>query len=41
MGIYFNPDNDSLDRRKNSLVYVDKSGLLEMLNKKYQQKINA
>lgn len=34
MGIYFNPDNDSFRQAKNSLVYVDKSGLLEMLNKK-------
>lgn len=34
MGVYFNPDNDSFKQAKNSLVYVDKTGLLEILNKK-------
>lgn len=41
MGVYFNPDNDSFKQAKNSLVYVDKTGLLEILNKKFQQKINV
>ncbi len=34
MGVYFNPSNESFKQAKNSLVYVDKTGLLEMLNKK-------
>lgn len=41
MGVYFNSDNESFKQAKNSLAYVDKTGLLEMLNKKYQQKINV
>ena len=34
MGIYFNPSNESFTQAKNSLVYVDKTGLIEYLNKR-------
>ena len=33
MGIYFNPSNESFTQAKNSLVYVDKTGLIEYLNR--------
>ena len=33
MGIYFNPDNDSFKKDKNSELYLDKTGLLEHLNR--------
>lgn len=32
MGVYFNPNNESFTRDKNSKIYVDKTGLLEYLN---------
>ena len=32
MGVYFNPNNESFTRDKNSKIYVDKTGLLEFLN---------
>ena len=32
MGIYFNPNNESFTRDKNSKIYIDKTGLLEYLN---------
>ena len=34
MGVYFNPNNESFTQAKNSMVYVDKTGLIEMLNKR-------
>lgn len=34
MGVYYNPGNESFAQAKNSLVYVDKTGLIEMLNKR-------
>ncbi len=34
MGIYFNPGNNSFKQAKRSSVYVDKTGLLAVLNKK-------
>ena len=34
MGVYFNPNNESFTQAKNSLVYVDKTGLLSILNKR-------
>lgn len=33
MGIYFNPSNDSFTKDKNSELYLDKTGLLEYLNR--------
>lgn len=33
MGIYFNPSNESFSCDKNSEIYVDKTGLLECLNR--------
>ena len=32
MGIYFNPDNGSFVSDKNSIIYIDKTGLLDFLN---------
>ena len=34
MGVYFNPNNESFTQAKNSMVYVDKTELIEMLNKR-------
>ena len=34
MGIYFNPNNESFTKDKKSEIYIDKTGLLEFLNKK-------
>lgn len=33
MGTYFNPNNESSTKDKNSELYIDKTGLLEYLNK--------
>ena len=33
MGVYFNPKNDSFKKDRNYKIYVDKTGLLEYLNK--------
>ncbi len=33
MGIYFNPGNESFTKDKNSELYLDKTGLLEYLNR--------
>ena len=32
MGIYFNPDNGSFKSDKNSMIYIDKTGLINYLN---------
>ena len=32
MGVYFNPNNESCTQAKKSMIYVDKTGLLEVLN---------
>ena len=32
MGTYVNPDNESMQRAVNSKIYVDKTGLLKILN---------
>ena len=32
MGIYFNPDNASFRQARNSMIYVDKTGLIRYLN---------
>ena len=34
MGIYFNPGNGSFLRARNSQIFVDKTGLIEYLNKR-------
>ncbi|MBQ2405862.1 MAG: AAA family ATPase, partial [Lachnospiraceae bacterium] len=34
MGIYFNPNNSSFKQAKNSMIYVDKTGLIEILNRR-------
>lgn len=34
MGIYFNPNNESFTQAGNSMVYVDKTGLMELLNRR-------
>ena len=34
MGIYFNPGNESFKQAKNSMIYVDKTGLIGELNKR-------
>ena len=34
MGIYFNPGNRSFEQARNSMIYVDKTKLLEFLNKR-------
>ena len=34
MGIYFNPSNANFTRARNSMIYVDKTKLLEFLNKR-------
>ena len=34
MGVYFNPDNESFRQARNSMVYVDKTCLIDMLNKR-------
>ncbi len=34
MGVYFNPDNESFTQARNSMIYIDKTGLLEYLNLK-------
>lgn len=33
MGIYFNPGNGSFTKDKNSQLYIDKTGLIEYLNR--------
>ena len=33
MGVYFNPRNESYTRARNSQIFVDKTGLIEYLNK--------
>ena len=34
MGVYFNPNNESFTQARNSMVYIDKTGLIEMLNQR-------
>ena len=34
MGVYFNPGNASFTRARNSQIFVDKTGLIEYLNKR-------
>lgn len=37
MGTYFNPDNGSFRKDRNSMIYIDKTGLIDFLN----QRINT
>lgn len=41
MGIYFNPDNRSFTKDRNSDIYIDKTGLLGYLNKKIETNRNC
>ena len=41
MGLYFNPSNASFTRARNSMIYVDKTNLLECLNKKIYTEDNC
>ena len=41
MGIYFNPSNESFAKTSNSEMYIDKSGLLNLLNKKLLSEKNC
>ena len=34
MGVYFNPNNESFTQARNSMIYVDKTCLLEVLNRR-------
>ena len=34
MGVYFNPSNESFTQARNSQIFVDKTGLIEYLNKR-------
>ena len=34
MGVYFNPNNESFTQARNSMIYVDKTRLLEQLNRR-------
>ena len=34
MGVYFNPSNESFTQAKKSMIYIDKTGLIEQLNKR-------
>ena len=41
MGVYFNPRNESFTRARNSQVFVDKTGLIEYLNKRLSTEENC
>ena len=41
MGVYFNPSNESFTRARNSQVFVDKTGLIEYLNKRLSTEENC
>lgn len=41
MGIYFNPDNEGFTKAKNSQIYVDKTELIEYLNKSVSTEENC
>ncbi len=41
MGIYFNPSNASFTRARNSMIYMDKTNLLEFLNKRIYTEDNC
>ena len=41
MGVYFNPSNESFTRARNSQIFVDKTGLIEYLNKRLSTEENC
>ena len=41
MGVYFNPRNESYTRARNSQIFVDKTGLIEYLNKRLSTEENC
>ena len=41
MGVYFNPNNESFTRARNSQIFVDKTGLIEYLNKRLSTEENC
>lgn len=41
MGVYFNPGNESFTRARNSQIFVDKTGLIEYLNKRMSTEENC
>ena len=41
MGVYFNPNNESFTRAKNSQIFVDKTGLMEKLNRRLSTEENC
>ena len=41
MGIYFNPSNESYMRARNSRIFLDKTGLIEYLNKRLSTEENC
>ena len=41
MGTYFNPDNESFTKDTNNQIYIDKTGLLEILNKRIGTSMNC
>lgn len=41
MGVYFNPGNESYRRARNSSIFIDKSGLLDFLNKRISTEYNC
>lgn len=41
MGTYFNPNNESYTRAKNSQIYIDKTGLIAYLNKRLSTENNC
>lgn len=41
MGVYFNPGNESFTRARNSQIFIDKTGLIEYLNKRMSTEENC
>ena len=41
MGVYFNPNNESYTRARNSQIFLDKTGLIEFLNKRLSTEENC
>ena len=41
MGVYFNPGNESYRRARNSSIFIDKSGLMDFLNKRISTENNC
>ena len=41
MGIYFNPGNESYTKARNSQIFIDKTGLIEYLNKRLSTEDNC